>query len=402
MMDYDVLILGGGINGCAIGYELSKFSLNIALIEKEYEVANDVFPIFYNEKYDKNSISSKAIEKFNIRNKVCNYTEINGKSYTNTKSLSSVQIISAYDLAIGYGEVAFDNGVNFRLHEKVLTIEKISNGYRIVTNKNKFTCKIVIDTLQQENTEADNFSIKCFTIDKGYKFKDNEIMDIKLDTEKKMIIAPNLDGDLYAYLYSKEKICSVEALDILKSLLTDLEDEYIKDNFDIPYKNQEIKIENSKIGEGYFKVVGKNLNVINMISDISKNICKEVTNILKCKMKKDFHDKVREFYRFNYMAQRDINNLIKNNSEYGNIICTCCNISEGEIIECIRRPLGARTIDGIVKRTGAMIGRCGGSYCINKITRILARETNKNLIDVVKHSTDSNVLAARIKEFNGV
>ncbi len=45
----------------------------------------------------------------------------------------------------------------------------------------------------------------------------------------------------------------------------------------------------------------------------------------------------------------------------GNFICTCCNVSEGKIIECIRRPLGARTMDGIRMRTGAMFGRCGGS-----------------------------------------
>src|SRR3712207_4173193 len=41
-MDYDVLILGGGLIGCAVAYELSKYSLNIALIEKDYDIADDV------------------------------------------------------------------------------------------------------------------------------------------------------------------------------------------------------------------------------------------------------------------------------------------------------------------------------------------------------------------------
>ena len=35
-MDYDVLILGGGIVGCTVAYELSKYNLNIALIEKSF------------------------------------------------------------------------------------------------------------------------------------------------------------------------------------------------------------------------------------------------------------------------------------------------------------------------------------------------------------------------------
>ena len=41
-MDYDVLILGGGIIGCSVAYELSKYNLNIALIEKDFDIADDV------------------------------------------------------------------------------------------------------------------------------------------------------------------------------------------------------------------------------------------------------------------------------------------------------------------------------------------------------------------------
>ena len=41
-MDYDVLVLGGGLVGCAVSYELSKYSLNIALIEKDYDIVDDV------------------------------------------------------------------------------------------------------------------------------------------------------------------------------------------------------------------------------------------------------------------------------------------------------------------------------------------------------------------------
>ena len=33
IMDYDILILGGGIIGCAVAYELSKYNLNISVIE---------------------------------------------------------------------------------------------------------------------------------------------------------------------------------------------------------------------------------------------------------------------------------------------------------------------------------------------------------------------------------
>ena len=41
-MDYDVLILGGGILGCSVAYEMSKYNLNIALIEKDYDIVDDI------------------------------------------------------------------------------------------------------------------------------------------------------------------------------------------------------------------------------------------------------------------------------------------------------------------------------------------------------------------------
>ena len=62
----------------------------------------------------------------------------------------NVAIVAPYDLAIAYAEVASDNGVNFRLEEEVLTIQNITKGFKVVTNKNKFSCKVVINTIADE------------------------------------------------------------------------------------------------------------------------------------------------------------------------------------------------------------------------------------------------------------
>ncbi|MBP3728547.1 MAG: NAD(P)/FAD-dependent oxidoreductase, partial [Pseudobutyrivibrio sp.] len=51
------------------------------------------------------------------------------------------------------------------------------------------------------------------------------------------------------------------------------------------------------------------------------------------------------------------NELIKKNPAYGNIICRCESISEGEILDAIHRPLGARSLDGVKRRTRAGMGR---------------------------------------------
>ena len=60
-MDYDVLVLGGGIIGCAVAYELSKYNLNIAVIEKEYDIADDISFVNTSIVYDGSETSNNVM-----------------------------------------------------------------------------------------------------------------------------------------------------------------------------------------------------------------------------------------------------------------------------------------------------------------------------------------------------
>ena len=102
------------------------------------------------------------------------------------------------------------------------------------------------------------------------------------------------------------------------------------------------------------------------------------------------------------MTNEERNELIALDKRYGNIICACNNITEGEIIDAIRRPLGARTVQGVKRRTGAALGSCHGSYCIRKIINILSREMDKKTVDIVEDSKNSRIWMSRIKEFDEV
>jgi len=64
--------------------------------------------------------------------------------------------------------------------------------------------------------------------------------------------------------------------------------------------------------------------------------------------------------------------LIAQNPAYGHIVCRCEEVSEGEILEAIKR--GARTVAGVKYRTRAGMGRCQRDYCGTRIVGILARE----------------------------
>lgn len=83
---------------------------------------------------------------------------------------------------------------------------------------------------------------------------------------------------------------------------------------------------------------------------------------------------------------------IQKDSSYAAVVCRCEMVTEGEILNAIHRPLGAKTIDGIKRRTRAGMGRCQAGFCTPKTMELLAREWNIKIEDVVKSGRNSHVL----------
>ena len=408
-MDYDILILGGGILGCASAYELSKYNYNIALIEKEYDIAVDDGLISWDLSYDGletkdilvseleyegNGLLAEDCKRFKVPNVkinslICafNSQEENSlnlikkraeernivtsklsrqeglkidpgleKKFSKelTKVLQKKDTIRfvPYQLALAYGEVAFDNGVKFKLEETVLKIESISEGYSVTTNKNRFTCKFVLDATEDKKSLGQN---------------ENLIFKLKTRDEK------GLNNIIYEfYPQGVDKIAEINFMD------------------------------ESNIGEGYLKIGGEHYGIFTMAPALAKCACKKILLKLKRSRKKNFNDKRREIYRFRDLSLEQRKSVIRINPKYGNVICQCKKVTEGEVVDAIRRPMGARTIQGIRKRTGAISGMCQGSNCLSKVMNILARETNKDMLDIVNDYKESKILRSRIKEFNSM
>ena len=92
--------------------------------------------------------------------------------------------------------------------------------------------------------------------------------------------------------------------------------------------------------------------------------------------------------------------LIAADPDYGRIVCRCEMVTEAEIREAIRRPVGARTVDGVKRRTRAGMGRCQAGFCTPRTIEILSEELGIPPTEVTKCGGDSRLLVGEL--FEGV
>jgi len=103
--------------------------------------------------------------------------------------------------------------------------------------------------------------------------------------------------------------------------------------------------------------------VVEMVLDSFKKLSPEQ----EIHLKDDFQEKLPAPLIFNDEYESDNLNkwqdLVKDNQDYGEVICRCERITKGEVIQAIHRPVPATSLDAIKRRTRAGAGRCQGGFC---------------------------------------
>ena len=82
--------------------------------------------------------------------------------------------------------------------------------------------------------------------------------------------------------------------------------------------------------------------------------------------------------------------LVRENADYGEILCACEEVTKAEVLEAIRR--GAVSVDGVKRRVGAGMGRCQGSRCTRAVMELLAEELGTPVTAVIKDGPGSEIL----------
>ena len=117
---------------------------------------------------------------------------------------------------------------------------------------------------------------------------------------------------------------------------------------------------------------------------------------LPIKEKGKFKNTRKAIPRFRELSDEEGNRLISDDPRYGHVVCRCETVTEGEIVEAIRR--GANTVQGVQFRTRAGMGRCQSGFCGPRLVNIQSKELGIPPTEVTKKGGASRILLYRSKE----
>lgn len=390
-------------------------SLVVAFNKQEMEAVHEL-----HERGIKNGVPQMEIlDKENVLKLENNLSEeIVGALYAKTAG-----IVGPWELAIALAENALENGVELMLNSPVTDIAKTAEGYRITAGDQKIESRIVINCAGLHSDDINNMvnspSFEILPNRGEYNLFDKSAGNIvntvvfrcPSEAGKGLVVMPTVHGNLLigpTAEYVADKSSFETTLDGLAALsehaLHTLKQINLKNvitsftGLRAKVKTQDFIIEESKEAAGFFNVAGIDSPGLTSAPAIAEYVIELVkTRIENLVIKPDFNPNRRPNIHFMELSDIQKAKLIEKDPRYGRIICRCEQITEGEIVDVIRRKAGARTVDGVKRRARPGSGRCQGGFCAPRVMEILARELEMDITEVVKDRPDSYILTGKTK-----
>ena len=334
----------------------------------------------------------------------------------------SAGIVCPYELTIAAVENAVTNGVELVRNCEVKSITENAGGYVLNTTAGDITAKYIINAAGNFSDElarmvGDN-SIELVPRKGEYYVLDKSVGNLATHTifqcpnemGKGILVTPTVDGNLLI----GPTALNIEEKDDTTTTPEGLRDALQKALKSVPIVsirnaitsfagvrahpvNDDFIIGWCPTSENFINVAGVESPGLSSAPAIAIYVREILEEKLALTEKENYTDKREEPVRFRHMSDEERAELIKKNPAYGRIVCRCETITEGEIIDAIRAPGGARDVDGVKRRTRAGMGRCQGGFCGSKVVEILARELGVSMSDVTKFGNDSKIIYERTK-----
>ncbi len=344
-------------------------------------------------------------------------------------------IVCPFGLTIALAENAADNGVSFQFDSQVKDIKRGKDGYSVRTKEKTseqiYETKVVINAAGVYADEIHNMISERkmeITPRKGeYLLYDKNIGNLVSHTlfqlptalGKGILVTPTVHGNLLTgptALDEKDRegtdttgegisqVLEKAALSVsnipqrsvitsfagLRAHITKLPDE---PETWVGMNGREIE-EDFVIGEindapGFIDVAGIESPGLSCAPAVGEYVSEMVQRLLNPSLRENFVSSRKGIPSMALSSDEERHKLIQEDPAYANVVCRCEMVTEGEILNAIRRTLGAVTTDGIKRRTRAGMGRCQSGFCNPKVVEILAKELGKEESKIRKSGEDS-------------
>ena len=475
----DVIILGGGVTGCSIARELSRYRLDILVIEKNSDVCEgtskansgivhagyDAHPgtlkaklnVLGNEKMEalageldfpfrRNGSLVLCFEESGretlqrlydqgIANGVKGLEILEGDAVRALEPEVSEDVLAAlhaptggivcpFLLTIAMAENAAVNGVEFKLNTEVTDIRETEGAYEVLTDKGSERAKVVINAAGVHadvfhNRVAGRGELKIIPRKGEYLLMDKNVGTLvshtlfQLPTKlgKGVLVTPTVHGNLLAGPTAVE-IPDGENTATTAEGLSDVQKRAALSVKALPARQVITSFTGVRAHEqkgdfvigameghpGFFDAAGIESPGLTCAPAIGELLAGQVAEYLKAEKKPDFEPRRKGIPNMALASYEERQKLIADNPLYGNVICRCELVTEGEIVDAIHRPVGATTLDGVKRRTRAGMGRCQSGFCSPKVVEILARELGVDPAQIRKNNPGSEFLTGYIKD----
>jgi glycerol-3-phosphate dehydrogenase len=131
---------------------------------------------------------------------------------------------------------------------------------------------------------------------------------------------------------------------------------------------------------------------------IGLHLAEAVARSLGVEARRDFCPRRIAKRSFRTMTREEREAAIREDPGYARMACRCEQVTEAEIRDAIRHPLGARNLNGVKMRTRAGMGRCQGGFCGPRVVRILGEELGLDPLELNLSGEGSYILSGRACE----
>ena len=332
-------------------------------------------------------------------------------------------IVDPWEYTCAMAETAVVNGAEVNLCCEVTSVEKTEEGFTVRTTGGDFSAKYIVNAagcyaskiaamVGDNSITPVNLCGQYYVLDKCEGKKVNSVVFRCPDEKGKgVLVSPTVHGNLIVGpdAYTVE---NGDTVGTVASTLPNLKPSGLKSVPGIDYRqviheyagvrpattDSDFIINISPACKNFVNLAGIKSPGLSAAPAVALEGIKLLRECgLETKEKENFTDE-RKVVRFNRLGEEEKAEIIKKDPLYGQIICRCETVTEGDIVAAIRRPIVPRSIDAIKRRTGAGLGRCQGGFCSPRVHEILARELGVSPLDIPLGNTGSYILTGKTKE----